>query len=42
MAWPQCIDADIIPLTREEFEKALKKSIVLRDAQKYWRIIKLH
>ena len=41
MAWPPHIDADIIPLTREEFEKALKKSIILRDAQKYWRIIEI-
>jgi len=40
-AWPPHIDADIIPLTREEFERALKRSIILRDAQKYWRIIRI-
>ncbi len=39
-AWPPYIDADIIPLTKEEFENILKKSVILRDAQKYWRIIR--
>ena len=39
-SWPPNIDADIIPLTEKELEKALKKSIVLKDARKYWIEIK--
>jgi len=41
MAWPSQIDADILPLTLEEFKNACKKSIIFRDAQKYWKIIKI-
>ena len=41
MEWPPEIDADIIPLTHKEFEEALSRSIILKDAQKYWYEIQL-
>ncbi len=41
MAWPPQIDADIIPLTKRELESILKRSVILKDAQKYWRVIKV-
>jgi len=38
--WPSNIDADLIPLTKNEFNEALKKSIVFKDAKKYWKKIR--
>lgn len=39
--WPPEIDADLIPLTEEEFHRALKTSVVLRDAMRYWKEIRI-
>ena len=41
MEWPKAIDADIIPLTESEFNKAEKLSVILRDAKKYWKVIEI-
>ncbi len=34
--WDKHIDANFIPLTQKELEERLNRSIVLRDASKYW------
>ncbi len=37
--WSRNIDANFIPLTPEELEERLEKSVTLKDASRYWMVI---
>ncbi len=37
--WDKKIDAHFIPLTTSELKERLEKSIVLKDASRYWIIV---
>ncbi len=37
--WDKPVDATLVPLTREELERRRERSIVLKDASRYWRRI---
>ena len=37
--WGRDVDANFVPLTRRELEEGLRRSVVLRDASRYWMVV---